>query len=561
MRQERSATQILFGYLPEQTVDLEGGVWKVSYWPYPLQHSVDTGAVREALILAARPWEIEGTDQGYLQMLRSGHDIAVVGVDPKNGVRVEPFPEQWRCKRCHRLANSPVAKCRCGVRSWGQLPFVEYCGGCGSLREPYLPTCPSHKDVTMEFPASASAREITLKCPTCNVVIRKGFGFAKCRTCGDTPQHNVHRAASVYAARTIVMVNAPSPDRIQRLRESGGEGRALRWMLNGMSTKGPAEEAGGVEDVRRALAAQNLPEAVIAAAIAAMEVQAPKSEADALPLSPDGRQQAMSVALALDEERATLTDFAGDLEVGSALHSLHTETYPASLKRAGIEQLDLTTRFPLLTGAFGYTRGDTTPGGSALVPYRDRENRLIVYGDLQATEAWFVRLDAVKVLRWLRLRGHDLPNLNEPSACRRVILESSHQPSLWSDPPSVPTVGSDVLTLVHSYSHRLIRAATSLVGIDRDALSEYLVPMHLGFFVYAAGRGDFVLGGLEAVFEQDLHHVLDRVAIGDYRCALDPGCARHGGACVACLHLGEPSCRIFNRYLDRGAVRTFLKAW
>ena len=122
----------------------------------------------------------------------------------------------------------------------------------------------------------------------------------------------------------------------------------------------------------------------------------------------------------------------------------------------------------------------------------------------------------------------------------------------------MPTVGSDVLTLTHSYAHRMIRTVTSLAGIDRDALSEYLVPMHLGFFVYAAARGDFVLGGLEAVFEQDLHHVFSRIAYGEDRCALDPGCARHGAACVACMHLGEPSCRGFNRYLSRTSLRSFL---
>jgi hypothetical protein len=106
----------------------------------------------------------------------------------------------------------------------------------------------------------------------------------------------------------------------------------------------------------------------------------------------------------------------------------------------------------------------------------------------------------------------------------------------------------------------MVRSATTLVGIDRDSLSEYLVPMHLGFFVYASARGDFTLGGLEAVFEQDLHELVGRVSSGDHRCALDPGCSRHGSACVACLHLGEPSCSEFNRYLSRDSLRSYLEA-
>jgi hypothetical protein len=72
--------------------------------------------------------------------------------------------------------------------------------------------------------------------------------------------------------------------------------------------------------------------------------------------------------------------------------------------------------------------------------------------------------------------------------------------------------------------------------------------------VYAASRGDFVLGGLQAVFETSLNRFLDDFFTGEWRCALDPGCRSGGGACMACLHLGEPSCRWFNRFLDRSTL-------
>jgi hypothetical protein len=86
---------------------------------------------------------------------------------------------------------------------------------------------------------------------------------------------------------------------------------------------------------------------------------------------------------------------------------------------------------------------------------------------------------------------------------------------------------------------------------NRASLSEFLVPHHLGFFVYAAARGDFGLGGLQAVFEGEMHLLLRDFVTGEHRCALDPGCTQNGAACMACLHLGEPSCRLFNRSLDR----------
>jgi hypothetical protein len=114
--------------------------------------------------------------------------------------------------------------------------------------------------------------------------------------------------------------------------------------------------------------------------------------------------------------------------------------------------------------------------------------------------------------------------------------------------------GQDLVTLVHSFAHRMIRQTSVLAGIDRDAISEFLVPSHLGFFLFAAARGNFVLGGLQAVVEQDLHLLLEAVVRSEHRCPLDPGCATGGGACSACLHLGETSCRRFNLDLDRGVL-------
>lgn len=110
----------------------------------------------------------------------------------------------------------------------------------------------------------------------------------------------------------------------------------------------------------------------------------------------------------------------------------------------------------------------------------------------------------------------------------------------------------DLRALVHSYAHRVIRQTAAAAGIDRDSLSEYLVPLHGAFFVYSSNS--FVLGGLQAVFETELDRLLAGVVDGERRCPLDPGCSRGNGACIGCLHVGEPSCRHFNAELDRKAL-------
>jgi AcrR family transcriptional regulator len=64
----------------------------------------------------------------------------------------------------------------------------------------------------------------------------------------------------------------------------------------------------------------------------------------------------------------------------------------------------------------------------------------------------------------------------------------------------------------------------------RDAIAEYLVPEHLAFVLYAATGGDFVLGGMQALFEHDLHLALDEVAHGERRCQQEPKSAPGSGS-------------------------------
>lgn len=167
MKEYRSLSQILYGYLPEQTVDLQGGVWKVRQWRQPLrQTALDMATLRAALCRQAAPWQATGKDGGLVADLQRGCDIWVYTLDRANGVEVEPFPRLWMCKRCQRLRDSPHGPCKCGSTTWpGQLPFVGYHDACGAVRTPWMPRCKQHGDVKVVFPGTASAAEIQFICP------------------------------------------------------------------------------------------------------------------------------------------------------------------------------------------------------------------------------------------------------------------------------------------------------------------------------------------------------------------------------------------------------------
>ena len=173
---------------------------------------------------------------------------------------------------------------------------------------------------------------------------------------------------------------------------------------------------------------------------------------------------------------------------------------------------------------------------------------VLAYGELALTEALFVRLNPLKVHAWLVERGLPVDSAEDARTAASAIISAM-------GPPEAPTdVTIRVTELVHSYSHAFIKRAAVFAGIERSALSELVLPTALSFFVYAAARGDFVLGGLQALFESELDHLLDGLVEDEHRCALDPGCEDTGGACAVCLHLGEPSCRMFNTALSRKAL-------
>ncbi|MDC6295119.1 hypothetical protein ACQZ32_09290 [Ralstonia pseudosolanacearum] len=557
MKEKRSASQVLFGYLPEQTVDLRNGVWKIKDWRTPIvRNDIDDESLRRAIQRQVTPWRNKGMDGGFYAALQSGAKIETVTLDPDNGVDVEPFPKSWICNSCGRVHDTPDANCRCGKKvGKGQLFFVGYHEACGAIKAPYIPRCPTHNDVAVAFPGTASATEIRFFCPVCDTTVRQGFGFTKC-SCGQgNLSYQPHRAASVYTPRAVVIVNPPSKEKIRAVLERGGPPKALKWIVDGMKTRTMEELPATRESLRQTLIAQGLPGEMIermldlAGQSGDASVQADVSLPDLT--RADAEAQAVTIALAMSSSRVTTDDLVSGSEDQSDLGNLYRSDYARAMRVSHVEGIELVERFPVLTGQFGYTRGKHEPGAGRLVPYRSRSGYR-VYADMAETEALFVRLDPIRVATWLTQRGHVLPAWNDSRSARIAILKSAVLPDAWADRQR--DIGADLLELVHSYTHRFLRITATFAGIDRNALSELLVPLHLGFFVYAAARGDFVLGGLQAVFETELHRLLEAVVTEERRCPLDPGCKDSGGACLACLHVGEPSCRYFNRYLSRDAL-------
>lgn len=574
----RSGSQILRTFLPNQTVDLRGDVYRVAEWSAPSPIHVDTDLVRRHLLREVGAWAFHGTDGGVGDDLMRNAPVEVVELDERRGVTVERYPQVWLCRTCKRIGRSLDRPCKCGQRNkWGQLHFVGV-HDCGAIVEPYIKRCPTHDDVKVVIPKSAKAADISFVCPVCDTRLMQGLGFNKPCGCGQGSfRWNVHKARMVYTPRGMVLINPPRPEHREGLKLAGGARKALVWVVDGLTVPRPADVISPptLDELIEQLMHTGLPREIAEVAAKSAADQGGLAKAGDHPIDglsgerrEEAEREAVDIAMALAESRTPTTGLRSATP-GDALDVRYQDRYPAALDRAGIDGLDLVDRFPVLNAMYGYTRGEDDPSKCRLVPFRRKKGGYRLYGNLAETEAFLVRLDPVRVATWLIGRGHRLPGWSPgdgPVAARVAILQEARVPSKRDD-PSVESAGTDLLKLVHTYAHRFIRQAAVFSGIERDALSEYLVPGHLGFFVYAAARGDFVLGGMQAVFESNLDELLDAFVDAEHRCPLDPGCARGSGACSACVHLGEPSCRFFNRFLDRkvlfgadGYLRTPVRA-
>jgi hypothetical protein len=406
---------------------------------------------------------------------------------------------------------------------------------------------------------SSSLRGLVFTCPICHTEVQRGMPtWRKCPGC-DQPgvNYNVHRAASVFSPLTFTMVNPARPDHVRDLLANGGADKSLQWVLSGMPGERPKDLPATQESMRASLIAQGvapeLAEQTVSGMTAGGFAFAVESSFDDADVSPGhieaAKSAAVEIAMATYEGRRSVTDMPGE-PVGALLADLYAGSYQSSLRGAGLEEIDFVDRFPVLRAVFGYTRGGGAAGTQRLNTFRGLQEHIRIFADAGETEAYFIRLDPMVVAKWLRARGLMQAIPENARQARLEILRICEFPSRIED-IDAETAGSAVLTLLHSFSHRFIRQLGILAGVDRESLAEHVLPQHLGVFVYATPRGEFVLGGLQSVFETELDRVLDLTVSAESRCPLDPACDRGGGACLACLHLGEPSCSYYNRFLDR----------
>lgn len=584
----RGRLQSLYRYMPEQTYN----------WP-------DRGSFRGQPDVDARPLDIpkgwikrplrrllRGFTRAHQDAGRAwrGEEVIERGefelLEPRT-LRGELFPRTFACPRCGRFISSEdrpdrVRCFECDIRM-RQVVHVEYhrCGYLGGLLPP---RCDSgcNSPMTLTGPNGKSIADVRAvgewrwACSRCRRPSRGVIhGCPECRR--GTVWVMPSDANRVYYAQYVTVINPPSetdyavlespsvypaaiaqslgllPSGLAGLRDAANSTgsqagrdmiRAQLAQLLGLDPDEPTDRQKLEGEVERAAAIRS------SSAAKAKDWEAAVTQ---LGLQEEVRaeigEECVSLALAREAHPLSLDDLAAEAE-GGPLEPLYRRRYPEALDRLGLAEVVLLREFPIAHVVAGYTREDSNPrnlDGLEFSFFRGEGGPRPMYGQRVKTEALLFRLDPTQVVRWLHRSGV----IGEPGDDSSAAWLFSHlEPvtSIFEEPPDRLT--ASVLGLVHSFSHRAIRALAVRSGLAAESLAEHILLFNTAFLVYPGARSDFVLGGLEHVFRNFLHECLETM-VDDPRCVFDPPCRQRGGACAVCMFVGEVTCERFNTALAR----------
>jgi hypothetical protein len=244
------------------------------------------------------------------------------------------------------------------------------------------------------------------------------------------------------------------------------------------------------------------------------------------------------------------------------------------IKQLGITQMGLIREFDLCKFTFGFSRMEAGPvlkdKRHLNMPVRlnlfpkvryPEGVKNPVYVVTQANEAIYVRLDPTLVYRWLKtLKCHDMFGL-EGSGQKigaGLLMEARPMDRFLSQMPRTdkPPVYLYTYTLLHTYSHLMMRFIAEYSGLDVGSLGEYIFPTDLAFVIYRNGT-TMDLGNLSAMWrnsgEAFLRSLLRPKAL---MCGSGGLCTNRGGACPDCLMVPESSCVASNRLISRAVLRS-----
>lgn len=587
----RGRGQVLYRFLPEQIVDYSDtkSISRVSYWRCTELGGLNKHRLIEAIESRKRS-RFEGRTYGYPRLAEDYIILEPIAIE------VDLFPLTFICQTCGsaRRFNSVSAlrseiskhnyKCpRCKTGFLEQHDFVHY-HSCGEIESLVVRPCPQHglSWIVLNKNYSDYPKNWWWQCKACDQASPRNVARigAHCNSCTGTPRmsHAPFRKGDVFYPHTLSMINISSLEELVlsnldwelAIAEYLGvlpRGRTRELLLGRTQVTKKAE----LVKKKQKLIAQGLPpdviekvlsefglsdtDAEISEAIGRLEDLLRLPQEEYSPLS----QELMGYVESLHLETTRSLNAVVDSIEGPAKERMKQS--PAKLRALGFSDAWLAVDLPVVSVAFGYSRGDPTMESAILRAFprnKDFASKTPIYGLRVETEAVIMELDRSRVLSWLSANGwvsNSLGTLDAGEA-RAWFLKNVHLRNIpqYEATPATDRVTWAVCNLLHSLSHLFLAKASGLVGLDKGSMREILFPNIPAFCLFASNSQGYQLGGIVSLFENSMNYWLDRAKDDVHHCLYDPVCADSDGACHACLYIPEISCERFNRDLSRAFI-------
>lgn len=597
----RGRQQILFHFLPEKTFDHESGqaICQVKNFRAEENTQLNHHYVLHRIAWLLNQWP-ENRRRGFPDPYRRP-DSYVFAVP--QSVDAELFPLLFYCVKqgCHRTVSylnldqvnqlNPNLRCQDCNSALTQLHHV-LIHKCGHIQPFIIPRCPRHDYNHMWLNTRSQKYSLfRWQCHECN--FQRNIVPGRCSDCNLSEKGMrpvVHRSSSSYYPQYRTLINLPGQDLTRILADSERHWLAIAAYLR-LFDHGPDNR---LIDLVATPQGQTVEEESITTLERLIRSAPPESkvrlqeqiEALKQGLSGIGGNQRCQIInkakslitlqeRSLEEAGEELLEFVRPdetLQVTTLNQlkqrakqemprrlSVYRVAYRDALKDTGLSDVSLIGNFPVTTVVIGYTRGEREADNTIIrsFPRLKNDTRRPLFVDTTETEALMFRLDPVRVFRWLKCNGltenHDIASFTDEDEVkiRAWILNQMQTVDPFQRIPESEPINCAVYSLVHSFSHLVLRQAVIQSGFDRTSLSEYLFPRALAFVIYSNNRSTFTIGGLYTLFEQTLHEHLRSIIDRGGTCVYDPVCLGNTGACHACMHISEMSCEHFNRNLDR----------
>ena len=226
-------------------------------------------------------------------------------------------------------------------------------------------------------------------------------------------------------------------------------------------------------------------------------------------------------------------------------YNFDDEDYDQIKEKFGIKDTFYISEIQLISSSIGSIKGMNKAEPNFVPhfePHRDPEtNALHVISYPFRTEALLIDLDKIKIVKWLidnELLDEDYPQTEKKA--ENILMNLGRMDE---------TAFNAVNTLIHTFSHVLLKRSSLYTGLDSDSLSEMLFPSIGAFLIYSTSNIN--IGGLSYVFENDMAAWFNNVELDVNDCVFDPTCIDEEGACFSCVYLPEFVCCNLNKDLDR----------